>query len=80
MADPSPGREFWPRDVWPPPINIIPHPSWLRRQWCRVTGGHAWAAYYWSEFEKAAGWPVHEHCEKCWKFRNRLPASTGLDC
>lgn len=62
------GLEFWPAEVWP--FSIVPEPSWLRRWWCRWTGGHTWETSYNTGLGEP-GFPIHDYCTKCWKFRFR---------
>ena len=63
-------REFWPRDRWPSPPSMIPHPSLWRRLICWLTLDHIWDTFYWAEMDQL-GWPRYDYCLKCWKFREK---------
>lgn len=61
-------EEFWPKDKFP--NTLIPHPSWLRRLYCSITGGHAWRKFLWGGIH---GMFDCDCCPKCWKMRGPLP-------
>lgn len=61
--------EFWPHERWPASKLLIPEASAWRKGLCIVMG-HTWATHYWSGMNEV-GWPQHEYCETCWKFRDK---------
>jgi len=62
--------EFWAHERWPKAR--VPTSTWLQRLTCRLLG-HAWDTHYWSG-QGEPGWPQHDYCTCCWKFRDKPEA------